>query len=935
MGNLFAGLSNGNTALDYYMRGIETAGHNIANSTTEGFARQRVNIGANAAIEEGGFMVGQGVTMSSITRIRNLFLDAQYRAQLPTLGYWETKANNIKNMEFYVGNLDRGTFQTVLDNFWANVEGVHTTPEAATAREVMLESTRTVIESLIRMRSNYDAYRTELNDQVRDMVVEANSLIDGIAELCKEITSAQNAGMNPNDLLDKRDLMAEKLCKLTGATVGSPSLDEADGDYKIDLNGKLLVQGQAQYCAKNAAIINTRHLVLVPMVGNLGYYDVQVEYNQYDHISDLSVASVIIERGATPPGTCSKNGVHELFVERLADGMTWMAGGARSDTLVPPGDRIGNIYDKNQKLDINGSFSLQVGNAGVQALSNSFFDAANQANNGIVKFNPNAHGGETEYEFRIAAGEFETYVKCEFNGTTWDITSPNSTTVITSTGADLILEDIAGAINSIQYPAGRQAFAAAVNPNSYAMTIECANTSEMRGHLISITDFRNTLAEDLGIMNKNPAVEITVTKEDSLVTIANKINAAYKSDLVGGAGSLYSTNPPGVAPSEPEQWLHANVIQEPDGTFYLSLMSDVSGEANRINVLPGNVCDTSGDLMTARLLGLVDWDDPDTSAEEKTTSYMQFAKAKDAPTTIVTRDTPGGDVYVDDAYFIYDGKHFLSESNSFVDARIFKTGKGPNLEDFVWVNRMADDLDRFAAGIRLNLSGLNTRYSDGGAALSKNEAVIIKVDPHLTNGEIFAMLESRDDMILNLEDYLDDIVYEMVTEVNAVHYAGHGIGENADTTGTKYFAHINGRYGALNSTKFLLNEDLAKDVSLIGANSGDGYGHSRGSGEGLNALRIAQLKITKVFDKGAENFNEYFLKFTGDLGSQGFTANYMLKAQSEVSDQILALRESVMGVSTDEELMDIIKFQQGVGAISRYMTAIDDMLDRIINSMGV
>jgi flagellar hook-associated protein 1 FlgK len=933
MGNLFAGLTNGNTALDYYTRGIETAGHNIANSTTEGFARQRVNVGANAAIEENGFMIGQGVAMSSITRIRNLFLDAQYRAQLPTLGYWETRANNIKNMEFYVGNLDRGTFQTVLDNFWSNIEQVHKTPEAATSREVMLESTRSVIESLINMRSNYDAYRTELNDQVRTMVTEANSLIDGIAEICKEISSAQNAGMNPNDLLDKRDLMAERLCKLTGATVGSPSLDEADGDYKIDLNGKLLVQGQAQYCCKGIAIINTRHLVLVPMVGNLGYSDVQVEYNQYDHISDLSVASVIIERGATPPETCSKNGVHELFVERLADTMTWMAGGARSNTLDPPGDRIGNIYDKNQALSIDGSFSLQVGNAGVQALSNSFFDAGTPANNGIVKFGPpSTFGGEDEYEFRIAAGEFETYIKCKYNTTTdkWDITANGvAVTPLTNADANLRLDDIANAINSIEYPAGSKAFVAAVNPNSYAMTIECANTSEMRGHLLSITDFRNTLAEDLGIMNKNPAVEIKVVPEDSLVTIANKINAAYKSDLVGGADSLYSTNPPGTAPSEPEQWLHANVIQEPDGTFYLSLMSDVSGEANRINVLPGNVCDTSGDLTTARLLGLVD------AGAEKTTSYMQLAKAKDAPTTIVSRNTPGGDVYVDDAYFIYDGKHFLSESNSFVDARIFKTGTGPKAEDFVWVNRMADELDRFASGIRLNLSGLNTRYSGGGAALSKNEAVIVKVEPHLTNGSIYAMLEARDDMILNLEDYLDDIVYEMVTEVNAVHYAGHGIGDNADTTGTKYFAHIEGRYGALNSTKFLLNEDLAKDVSLIGANSGDGYGHSRGSGEGLNALRMAQLKITKVFDKGTENFNEYFLKFAGDLGSQGYTANYMLKAQSEVSDQILALRESVMGVSTDEELMDIIRFQQGVGAISRYMTAIDDMLDRIINSMGV
>jgi flagellar hook-associated protein 1 FlgK len=60
----------------------------------------------------------------------------------------------------------------------------------------------------------------------------------------------------------------------------------------------------------------------------------------------------------------------------------------------------------------------------------------------------------------------------------------------------------------------------------------------------------------------------------------------------------------------------------------------------------------------------------------------------------------------------------------------------------------------------------------------------------------------------------------------------------------------------------------------------------------------------------------------------------MLSAQQHVSDQLQTQRESVMGVNTDEELMDIIKFQQGVGAISRYMTAIDDMLDRIINGMG-
>jgi flagellar hook-associated protein 1 FlgK len=668
------------------------------------------------------------------------------------------------------------------------------------------------------------------------------------------------------------------------------------------------------------------------MVGNYGYYDVQVEYNQYDHISDLSVASVIIERGATPPSLCPRNGVHELFVERLADSMRWMVGGAKPDSAATPtGVRMNNITDKTKALGIDGSFSLQVGNAGVQALSKSYIDPTNPANNGILIKAP-AAGEPTEYEFRIAAGDFETYINMKYNGTGWDITANNAGTstgtfTSASVGSDLTLDDLAGIINSIEYPPGRQALVAKYDSANETISIEGANTEEMRGHLLSITDFFGTLAEDMEIANKNPAVEIVVVPEDSLETIANKINAAYKTDLAAGDNPLYSTNPPGVPPSIPEGWLHANVIREPDGTYYLALTSDVSGEANRINVLPGDVCGVKGNLSTARLLGLVD-SEPD----GRGTSYMQLSTDASAPTTIVSRDTPGGDVYVDDAYFIYDGKHFLSESNSFKDARIFKKGLGP--ADFQWVNRMADELDRFGVGVRLNLHGLNELYTADGTALSGNDPTLIKVNPHLTNGEIYATLECRDDLILGIQDYLDDIVYEMVTESNAVHYAGHGIGANENTTGTAFFQHINGRYDASHLNQFALNAEVVKDISLIASESGDGYGHIRGIGDGSNALRMAQLKITKVFNHGASDFNEYFRLFVGDLGVKGYTANYMYRAQQDVTDQLQTLRESVKGVSTDEELMDIIRFQQGVGAISRYMTAIDEMLDRIINGMG-
>jgi flagellar hook-associated protein 1 FlgK len=922
VGNLFAGLSTGSVALSYYTRGIETAGHNIANAGVDGFARQRVNVVANGAVNDGGVWVGQGVDVTSITRMRDIFLDAQYRAQLPTLGYWETRAANIANMEYYIGSLDYGTFQTVLDTFWTGVEDVHKNPEVATARETMIAEAENMIKSIANMRKNYSDYRGVLNEKVYDMVKEANGLIDDIAVLCGEITRAQNAGMNPNDLMDKRDTLAERLCKLTGATVGSPSLDEMDGDYKIDLNGKLLVQGAARYdCQGNVA--NTRHLVLVPMVGNYGYYDVQIEYNQYDHVvNGYDVASVVIERGATPPGECARDGVHELFVERLADEMTWMAGGAASQ--ADGGQRLGYIYDKTQALGIDGSFSLQVGNAGVQALSKSYDDTS-----GVVKTGMIGTPGET-YEFRIAAGEFETYIKMEFDGTKWDFSASNGSSLpYSSSGANpekLTLSDIASYINTLEFPVGQAAFSADVDANG-SLTIEGSNSPEMRGHLLSITDFNGTLAQDMGIANKNPAVEITVVPEDSLETIANKINAAYKSELVTGDSPLYSTNPPGTAPSSPEEWLHANVVREPDGTYYLALTSDVSGEANRINVMPGNVCGVSGNISTAVLLGLVD---APAGGNTPTTSYMQLNADPGAATTIIDRNN--GDVYVDDAYFIYDGKHYLSESNSFKDARIFKTGTAPG--SFTWVNRMADELDRFGTGIRLNLHGLNTLYAPDGSVLPNPDPTLIQVKAHITNGEIFATLESRDDMILGLEDYLDDIVYEMVTEGNAVHYAGHGIGESASTTGTAFFDHISARYGASGRSLFALNADVVKDPSLVAAASGDGTGHTSGSGDGSNALRFAQLKITKVFSSGTADFNEYFRLMAGDLGAQGYTANYMLQTQSSVADQIQSLRDSVMGVNTDEELMDIIRFQQGVGAISRYMTAIDEMLDRIINGMG-
>ena len=187
MGNLFAGLSTGSSALQYYQRGIETAGHNVSNSQVEGFSRQRVNANAAFSLKVSGGEVGQGVEQQSITRIRDQFLDAQYVANVPKLGYWQQKVSSIRALEGYVGEREITAYQQSMDEFWKSLESLNTKPEDNAVRKSVIEKTTTMVSMMGNLRKNYDNYRDLLNEQVRTLVTEANALIDDIALLNKDI----------------------------------------------------------------------------------------------------------------------------------------------------------------------------------------------------------------------------------------------------------------------------------------------------------------------------------------------------------------------------------------------------------------------------------------------------------------------------------------------------------------------------------------------------------------------------------------------------------------------------------------------------------------------------------------------------------------------------------------------------------------------------
>ena len=114
-----------------------------------------------------------------------------------------------------------------------------------------------------------------------------------------------------------------------------------------------------------------------------------------------------------------------------------------------------------------------------------------------------------------------------------------------------------------------------------------------------------------------------------------------------------------------------------------------------------------------------------------------------------------------------------------------------------------------------------------------------------------------------------------------------------------------------------------------------------GTGDGSVAVKLATLfnignDNRDVYDPlGTQSINSFYNKSMTQLGSDAEATNMKIEAQEEVLLQIEEWRSSTSGVNWNEELTNMLKFQQGFSACSRCLTTMDEMLDRLINSTGM
>lgn len=258
MASTFHGLETARRSLFTTQSALNTTGHNIANANTAGYSRQVVNMTASRPIEAVGFskseaagQLGTGVEASSITRVREKFLDNQYRNEYKSQGNFNVQLDSLSKLEGIVNEPSDTGLRTVISNFWNSWSDLSKNPENADGRKVVMEQTMAMVDSFNYTARQLGDLKDDLTENVEINLNTVNSITTSIAQLNGEIRRVEGLGDNANDLRDQRDLLTDELSGLINIRVE----DEANG-YRITMGGTQLVQSTAS-TALDTAILNT------------------------------------------------------------------------------------------------------------------------------------------------------------------------------------------------------------------------------------------------------------------------------------------------------------------------------------------------------------------------------------------------------------------------------------------------------------------------------------------------------------------------------------------------------------------------------------------------------------------------------------------------------------------------------------------------------
>ena len=187
----------------------------------------------------------------------------------------------------------------------------------------------------------------------------------------------------------------------------------------------------------------------------------------------------------------------------------------------------------------------------------------------------------------------------------------------------------------------------------------------------------------------------------------------------------------------------------------------------------------------------------------------------------------------------------------------------------------------------------------------------------LGGGSIHGALAARDGGVQTLRDSLDLLAGQLVTSVNAAY-------NPSSTAGADFFEPAGLTAGTL---------AIRSGLTASGLVTGTG-----GAGDNSIAVAVANL-ANQPFSTGSGDLidgtlGQHYARAVSDLGQSLATATARAADQDKIQQLVRNQRDTVSGVSLDEEMADLVRFQRAFQASSRVFSVVDELLNTIVNGLG-
>jgi len=247
MASTFFGLNVALSGVVTQQRALNTVSHNLTNATTPGYSRQRVDMAANTPtpypalnMPVGPGQLGTGVVATQHARLRDQFVDLNYRATSADVGNYSARADALTTIDTIIDEPGDTGLTHLLSEYWGSWQALSLQPDSAAARETVRHAGQALAQGFNDVSAQLTASMNEADTRIGLGVQRVNELASQVNELNKQIAMVVAVGQEPNDLRDQRDMLIDQIAGFANVTVTEPA---ANGKVSIAIGSQLLVDG--------------------------------------------------------------------------------------------------------------------------------------------------------------------------------------------------------------------------------------------------------------------------------------------------------------------------------------------------------------------------------------------------------------------------------------------------------------------------------------------------------------------------------------------------------------------------------------------------------------------------------------------------------------------------------------------------------------------